>query len=391
MTRINSGPASAPPPGTTAALALADGSLFWGRGIGAPGECAGELCFNTAMTGYQEILTDPSYAGQIVTFTFPHIGNTGVNPEDEESAVPAALGCVLGQDVTEPSSYRARSGLPDWLAGRGMIGITGVDTRHLTRRLRENGAQGAVLRHDPEGHFDPAALRRAAHALPGLAGMDLTPDVSRREPGEWTETVWTPGAGYGRAGAARRHVAVVDYGVKRNILRLLAAAGCRVTVFPAAAPAADILAAGPDGVMLSNGPGDPAATLPRVLPVIRGLLDSGLPLFGICLGHQLLALALGARTAKMPFGHRGANHPVRDLTTGKIEIVTQNHGFVVDAASLPDGVEATHFSLFDGTLAGLRLKDRPVFSVQYHPEASPGPMDSRYLFDRFVTAMDSRR
>ncbi len=387
MTRTES---PTPPRNATAALALADGTLFWGRGIGATGECTGELCFNTAMTGYQEILTDPSYAGQIVTFTFPHIGNTGTNPEDVESTVPAALGCVLAQDVTEPSSFRASSGLGGWLAGRGLTGITGVDTRRLTRLLREGGAQGAVLRYDPQGRFDLPALRQAARSWSGLEGMDLTPAVSCPTPAVWTETAWTPGAGHGQLDRASRHVAVVDYGVKRNILRLLASAGCRISLFPATTPAADILASGPDGVLLSNGPGDPAATARHALPVIRGLLDSGLPLFGICLGHQLLALALGARTVKMRFGHRGANHPVRDLTTGKIEVVTQNHGFVVDAASLPEMVEATHFSLFDGTLAGLRLRGRPVFSVQYHPEASPGPMDSRYLFDRFVAAMDSR-
>ena len=377
-------------PTATAALALADGTVFRGRGLGAKGEAVGEICFNTAMSGYQEILTDPSYAGQIITFTFPHIGNVGTNEDDLESGTPAALGLVLRADVTEPSNWRAVQHLERWLARRGLIGIAGVDTRRLTRLLRTAGAQDGALVHtaQPEA-IDEARLIARARAWPGLEGMDLARDVCCRQAYEWAETAWDfERGGYGALDAARHHVVAVDYGAKRNILRSLAQAGCRVTVVPATADAGSILARAPDGIFLSNGPGDPAATGAYAVPVIRSLLASGLPIFGICLGHQLLALALGAETRKMPFGHRGANHPVKELETGRVEITSQNHGFEVTADSLPAGVTATHVSLFDGTLEGLAVDGRPVFSVQYHPEASPGPQDAQHLFARFVALMN---
>ncbi len=376
-------------PTATAALALADGTVFRGRGLGAQGEAVGEICFNTAMSGYQEILTDPSYAGQIITFTFPHIGNVGTNEDDLESGSPAALGLVLRADVTEPSNWRAVQHLEGWLERRGLIGIAGVDTRRLTRLLRTGGAQDGALVHtsEPEG-IDEAALTAKARAWPGLEGMDLAKEVCCRQAYGWTETTWDIETGaYGALAKPRHRVVAVDYGAKRNILRSLAAAGCDVTVVPATADADTILAHDPDGIFLSNGPGDPAATGEYAVPVIQSLIASKLPIFGICLGHQLLALALGAETRKMPFGHRGANHPVKELATGRVEITSQNHGFEVMADSLPAGITATHVSLFDGTLEGLAVDDRPIFSVQYHPEASPGPQDAQHLFDRFIAMM----
>ncbi len=377
------------PPGATAALVLADGTVFWGRGIGARGRAVGEVCFNTAMTGYQEILTDPSYAGQIITFTFPHIGNVGANPEDVETTTPAARGVVLRADITEPSSWRATRHLDDWLKAFDLVGIAGVDTRALTRRIRDGGAPTGVVVHAPDGVPDLEPAREEARAWPGLAGMDLALEVTRRQTETWDETAWSLGAGYGRQQTPRRHVVAVDYGAKRNILRNLASAGCRVTVVPATASSAEILRHKPDGIFLSNGPGDPAATGRYAVPVIRDLVETGKPVFGICLGHQLLALALGARTEKMRRGHRGANHPVKDLGTGRVEITSQNHGFVVVPESLPADAEVTHVSLFDSTNEGFRLRDRPVFAVQYHPEASPGPQDSQHLFDRFVSLIDA--
>lgn len=362
------------PAGSTAVLVLADGSVFWGRGFGTPGQTTGEICFNTAMTGYQEVLTDPSYAGQIITFTFPHIGNTGINNEDNESAKPAARGLIVRGKPTAPSSHRATEDLDGWLLDHGIPGIYGLDTRALTRRIRDHGAPNGVLCHDPEGNFDLPALQEQAQKWPGLNGMDLAKTVTCEKK-------------YDYAALSGPHVVAIDYGIKENILRCLAAAGCRVTVVPCTTPANDILALEPDGVFLSNGPGDPAATGAYAVPVIRDLLKTNKPLFGICLGHQLLALALGGTTQKMALGHRGANHPVKNLETGHVEITSQNHGFCVLPESLPDTVEITHTSLFDHSNEGLRLKGRPVFSVQYHPEASPGPHDSHYLFKDFVEMM----
>ena len=381
------------PAGATAVLALADGALFWGRGFGAhtPDPApVGEVCFNTGMTGYQETLTDPSYAGQIITFTFPHIGNVGANPEDLEAATIAARGLVVKQDVTDPSNWRAMQGLDGWLRARGIAGLAGVDTRALTIRIRDGGAPSGVLCYPADGRFDLPALRAEAASWPGLEGMDLAKEVSCRQTYAWDETCWAWPGGVGRQDAPRFHVVAVDYGAKRNILRSLASAGCRVTVVPAASTAEDILRHRPDGVFLSNGPGDPAATAAYAVPAIQGVLDAGVPLFGICLGHQLLALALGAKTFKLARGHRGANQPVQDLATGKVEITSQNHGFAVDPASLPAGVRVSHVSLFDGTNEGIACDGRPVFSVQYHPEASPGPSDSHYLFARFTALMEAR-
>ncbi len=380
------------PPDATAALVLADGAVYWGKGIGAAGAVVGEVCFNTSMTGYQEILTDPSYAGQIIAFTFPHIGNVGANEEDIETLSPAARGLVLRADITEPANFRATRHFDAWLVSHNLVGISGLDTRALARRIRDLGPPNGALCHDPDGRPDIDALQAKAAAWPGLEGMDLALEVTCRQTYAWNETRWSLGEGYGRLTAAKYHVVAVDYGAKRNILRCLASLGCKVTVVPATASAEDILRHKPDGVFLSNGPGDPAATGAYAVPVLRQLLqDDKLPIFGICLGHQLLALALDARTEKLERGHRGANHPVKDLATGKVEITSQNHGFVVVPDSLPEGVEATHVSLFDGTNEGLKLKDRPVFSVQYHPEASPGPHDSHYLFKRFVAAMEKSR
>ncbi|MEX2615757.1 MAG: glutamine-hydrolyzing carbamoyl-phosphate synthase small subunit [Alphaproteobacteria bacterium] len=385
-------PTSATPPeGSTAALILADGGIFWGYGIGAEGQAGGEICFNTSITGYQETMTDPSYAGQIIAFTFPHIGNIGANPDDIETITPAVRGCVLRAAITEPSSFRATQNFDAWMRNHGLVGITGVDTRRLTRRIRDLGAQQGIVVHAPSGKFDIAAARTEASRWPGLEGMDLAKTVSCTQTYSWNETRWALGQGYGRLENPRYRVVAVDYGAKRNILRCLASLGCDVTVVPASATHEEILRHKPDGVFLSNGPGDPAATGEYAVPAIRGVIDSGTPVFGICLGHQLLALALGARTEKMHHGHRGANHPVQDLQTGKVEITSQNHGFVVDPVSLPASVEITHKSLFDGTVEGIRVKDRPIFSVQHHPEASPGPQDSHYLFDRFVTMMDENR
>jgi len=378
-------------PRPTACLALADGTILYGKGFGAPGETVAELVFNTAMTGYQEIMTDPSYAGQVVTFTFPHVGNVGVNAEDDEAARPFAAGMVVKWDPTEHSNWRAAGRLTDWLGRHGRIGVGGVDTRRLTRAIRQQGAPHVALAHDPEGRFDIAALVARARAWRGLVGLDLARDVSCTQSYRWDETRWAWPAGYGRREGPGLRVVALDYGAKRNILRALASAGCEVTVLPATATAAEVLAHRPEGVFLSNGPGDPAATGEYAVPMIRGVLDAGLPVFGICLGHQMLALALGARTVKMNHGHHGANHPVKDVETGKVEITSMNHGFTVDSQTLPEGVVETHVSLFDGSNCGIRMAGAPVFSVQYHPEASPGPQDSAYLFDRFAAAMRARR
>lgn len=365
----------------TGVLVLSDGSVFWGHGLGATGSAVGEVCFNTSMTGYQEILTDPSYAGQIITFTFPHIGNTGANAEDIEMAgKPAARGLILRAAVTEPSNWRAVEPLDLWLKKNNLVGLCGLDTRALTIRIRDNGAPHGVIAYNPEGKFDLDALKAQAKAWPGLEGMDLAREVTCAKP-----YVWEGGA------ETAPHIVALDYGAKHNILRCLVNAGCRVTVMPAETSAEALFALNPDGVFLSNGPGDPAATGVYAVPVIRAVLERGLPLFGICLGHQMLALALGGRTAKMPRGHRGANHPVKDLQTGKVEITSQNHGFCVLPETLPPAAEVTHVSLFDGSNEGLRLTDKPAFSVQYHPEASPGPHDSHYLFKRFVAMIEAHR
>jgi carbamoyl-phosphate synthase small subunit len=379
----------------TALLVLADGTVIEGNGAGAVGIAVGEVCFNTAMTGYQEILTDPSYAGQIITFTFPHIGNVGTNTEDIETASLAAAsgvrGCVLKAPITRASNYRAAQEFDDWLKARGVIAITGVDTRALTALIREKGMPNAVIAHAPDGKFDLATLKRELGAFPGMVGLDLAKDVTSGQSYSWDETEWRWNEGYGHESNPRFHVVAIDYGLKRNILRELATAGCKLTVLPATATAEEVLAHKPDGVFLSNGPGDPAATGVYAVPEIRKLVDSGLPVFGICLGHQMLGLALGGTTRKMHQGHHGANHPVKDFTTGKVEITSMNHGFAVDRESLPANVEETHVSLFDGSNCGLKVKDRPVFSVQYHPEASPGPQDSHYLFKRFVALMEEKK
>ncbi|HWK96521.1 MAG TPA: glutamine-hydrolyzing carbamoyl-phosphate synthase small subunit [Pseudolabrys sp.] len=382
-------------PKATALIVLADGTVLEGFGIGAEGHAVGEVCFNTAMTGYEEILTDPSYAGQIVTFTFPHVGNVGTNEEDIESlnmaARPGACGVILRTDITQPSNYRATRPLNDWLKARGIIGLSGIDTRALTALIREKGMPNAVIAHSPSGTFDLEALKKEAREWPGLVGMDLVPMVTSAQRFTWDETEWQWGKGYGRQDKPEFHVVAVDYGIKRNILRLLASAGCKVTVVPATTSYDDIMALKPDGVFLSNGPGDPAETGKYAVPVIQQVVKSGTPTFGICLGHQMLGLALGGTTMKMHQGHHGANHPVKDITTGKVEITSMNHGFALDKESLPASVEQTHFSLFDGSNAGIALKDKPVFSVQYHPEASPGPRDSHYLFTRFVELMREKK
>lgn len=375
----------------TACLALADGTVFYGTGFGAAGQTVAELCFNTAMTGYQEIMTDPSYAGQIVTFTFPHIGNVGVNPEDDETGDPVADGMVVKWDPTQPSNWRSAEALATWLERRGRIAIGGIDTRRLTRAIRQQGAPHVALTHDPEGNFDLAALIEAARGFAGLEGMDLAKNVTCAQSYRWNEMRWAWPDGYAVQQDPKYKVVAVDYGAKRNILRCLASVGCDVTVLPASATAADVLAHNPDGLFLSNGPGDPAATGAYAVPMIREVMDkTDMPVFGICLGHQMLALALGARTVKMNHGHHGANHPVKDLETGKVEITSMNHGFAVDAQTLPEGVIETHRSLFDGSNCGIRMADRPVWSVQYHPEASPGPQDSYYLFERFAAAMEEK-
>lgn len=375
----------------TACLALADGTVFFGQGFGATGETVAELVFNTAMTGYQEIMTDPSYAGQVVTFTFPHIGNVGVTAEDDEAVGPVAAGLIVKWDPTEPSNWRASGNLVQWLTARGRIGMGGVDTRRLTRAIRQQGAPHVALAHDPEGRFDIAALVARARAWRGLVGLDLARDVTCAQSYRWDEMRWAWPQGYQRRQGAGLRVVAIDYGAKRNILRCLASSGCEVTVLPATATAEEVLALQPEGVFLSNGPGDPAATGQYAVPMIRGVLAADLPLFGICLGHQMLALALGARTVKMNHGHHGANHPVKDLDTGRVEITSMNHGFTVDSQTLPPGVLETHISLFDGSNCGIRIEGRPVFSVQYHPEASPGPQDSYHLFNRFAASMRQRR
>ncbi|BEV45072.1 glutamine-hydrolyzing carbamoyl-phosphate synthase small subunit [Afipia carboxidovorans] len=375
----------------TALLVLADGTVLEGFGLGAEGSAVGEVCFNTAMTGYEEILTDPSYAGQLITFTFPHIGNVGANDEDIETvnmaATPGARGAILRASITEPSNYRASRHLDAWLAARGIIGLSGIDTRALTALIREKGMPNAVIAYNKNGVFDIDALKKEAAAWPGLVGMDLVPMVTSAQRYDWDETVWEWGKGFGHQDKPEFHVVAVDYGIKRNILRLLANEGCKVTVVTAKTPAEDILAMKPDGIFLSNGPGDPAATGEYAVPVLKKIIDSGVPTFGICLGHQMLGLAVGGKTMKMHQGHHGANHPVMDLTTGKVEITSMNHGFAVDKTTLPDNVEQTHYSLFDNSNCGIALKDKPVFSVQYHPEASPGPRDSHYLFSRFAELM----
>ncbi|HEY2184467.1 MAG TPA: glutamine-hydrolyzing carbamoyl-phosphate synthase small subunit [Xanthobacteraceae bacterium] len=379
----------------TALLVLADGTVLEGFGFGAEGHAVGEVCFNTAMTGYEEILTDPSYAGQIITFTFPHIGNVGTNEEDIETvnmaATPGARGVILRSAITAPSSHRATRHLNDWLKARGVIGLGGVDTRALTSRIRVGGMPNAVIAHEPSGRFDLELLRKQAREWPGLIGMDLVPMVTSGQRFEWDETGWEWGKGYGRRQDAEFRVVAIDYGIKRNILRQLAGNGCKVTVVPAQTSAADIIALQPGGVFLSNGPGDPAATGEYAVPVIRQIIAEGIPTFGICLGHQMLGIAVGARTVKMHQGHHGANHPVKDLVTGKVEITSMNHGFAVDRATLPGNVVETHVSLFDGSNCGLALAGKPVFSVQYHPEASPGPRDSHYLFKRFADMMRQSR
>jgi carbamoyl-phosphate synthase small subunit len=382
-------------PKPTALLVLADGTVLEGMGFGAAGHAVGEVCFNTAMTGYEEILTDPSYAGQIITFTFPHIGNVGTNEEDIETvnmaATPGARGVILQANITAPSNYRSHLHLDQWLRRRGVIGLCGIDTRALTALIRENGMPNAVIAHAPTGKFNLDALKKEARAWPGLVGMDLVPMVTSAQRFTWDETPWEWDKGYGRQTKTEFHVVAVDFGIKRNILRQLAAQGCRVTVVPAKTTAEEIFALKPDGIFLSNGPGDPAATGEYAVPVIKKVVNSGIPTFGICLGHQMLGLALGGRTMKMHQGHHGANHPVKDITTGKVEITSMNHGFAVDKDSLPKNVQQTHVSLFDGSNCGIALKDLPVFSVQYHPEASPGPRDSHYLFARFVELMRARK
>ena len=374
----------------SALLVLADGTVIEGVGLGAAGSAVGEVCFNTAMTGYQEILTDASYAGQIIAFTFPHIGNVGTNAQDTETQTPTARGVILKSLPTAPSNYRSGTSLDEWLKRHSMIGIAGVDTRALTRRMRTLGAPNAVIAHEQSGRFDIAKLKAEAARWPGLVGMDLAKDVSSRQTANWDEPLWEWPHGTARVAKNRARVVAIDYGIKQNILRSLVSLGVEVVVVPAQLSADEILARAPHGIFLSNGPGDPAATGQYAVPVIRKLLDKGLPLFGICLGHQMLALALGARTVKMHQGHHGANHPVKELATGKVEIVSMNHGFAVDAASLPKGLRETHVSLFDGSNCGLALEGAPVFSVQYHPEASPGPHDSHHLFGRFMAMMAGR-
>ena len=410
---------AAQPEGATGVLVLASGDVAWGRGFGAEGAAVGEVCFHTAMTGYQEIMTDPSFAGQIITFTFPHIGNVGANPDDIEADDPHALGMIVREDVTEPSNFRSVERLDSWMRRHARIGLSGIDTRALTRRIRGGGAPNGVIAHSAEGVFDIPALLAQARAWPGLEGMDLAKSVTAATHYGWEGGVWRLGAGYSaplplaggagggpelaidvalaerptpnpsrkREGDLRPHVVAIDYGAKRNIYRNLIAAGARVSVLPAIATFDQVMALKPAGIFLSNGPGDPAATGEYAVPVIRQLLETKLPLFGICLGHQLLALAVGGQTTKMFQGHRGANHPVKRLSDGAVEITSMNHGFAVERDSLPEGVRETHVSLFDGSNTGIELEGGRAFSVQYHPEASPGPQDSLYLFERFVEMM----
>ena len=382
---------STQPQGATGVLALADGTLIWGRGFGAEGAAVGEVCFNTAMTGYQEVMTDPSYAAQIINFTFPHIGNVGTNPEDAEATNPHALGAIVRQDVTDPSNFRSTQHFDGWMKANGRIGLSGIDTRALTRLIRMKGAPNAVIAHSADGNFDIPALLARARGWPGLEGMDLAKHVTTLQSYGWDEGLWTLGQGFvvkaDANGAKRPKVVAIDYGIKRNILRNLVDAGCDVTVVPATASFDQIMAHQPDGLLLSNGPSDPAATGAYAVPVIQQWLATKKPLFGICLGHQMLALAVGAKTVKMFQGHRGANHPVKRLSDGAVEITSMNHGFAVDSATLPANARATHISLFDGSNCGFELTDQPAFSVQYHPEASPGPQDSHYLFERFVSQL----
>ncbi len=376
------------PEEATGVIILTDGTVIWGHGFGAPTAKVGEVCFNTSLTGYQEVLTDPSYAGQIITFTFPHIGNVGTNADDHETLNPAARGMIVREDLTDPSSWRAQSHLDAWLKEHNLPGISGIDTRALTRLIRDNGAPNGLIAYDPDGNFDLNALYEQAKAFPGLDGLDLAKEVTCKGAYPWNESLWSIKDGYSTQNAPVKKVVAIDYGAKRNILRCLANTGCEVIVVPATATAEDVLAHKPDGVFLSNGPGDPSATGKYAVPMIQAIIESGTPLFGICLGHQLLALALGGKTRKMHLGHRGGNHPVQDLETGKVEITSQNHGFEVIEDSLPDNVVITHTSLFDKSNEGLRLEGKPVFSVQYHPEASPGPEDSYYLFERFMDLMN---
>ncbi|MXO64602.1 glutamine-hydrolyzing carbamoyl-phosphate synthase small subunit [Altericroceibacterium endophyticum] len=378
----------APPKGASGVLVLSDGTVLWGKGFGAIGAAVGEVCFNTSMTGYQEVMTDPSYAAQIVTFTFPHIGNVGANDEDLESNVDGAVGCITREEITLNSNFRATSEFGEWMEAKGKIGLSGIDTRALTRRIRMNGAPNAVIAHHPRGDFDVPALLELARNWPGLEGMDLAKDVSRSKQQAWQGGPWTLGQGYADVfDETLPHVVAIDYGAKDNIFRNLVQAGARVTVVPAASTVDDILALKPDGVFLSNGPGDPAATGAYAVPVIKDLLERDIPIFGICLGHQMLAIAAGATTTKMHQGHRGANHPVKRNQDGVVEITSMNHGFAVDNATLPDTVEETHVSLFDGSNCGIAIKGRKAFGVQYHPEASPGPQDSFYLFQKFVGSL----
>jgi carbamoyl-phosphate synthase small subunit len=374
------------PPNKDAALVLNDGSVFWGHGAGAQTSATGELCFNTSLTGYQEILTDPSYAGQIIVFTFPHIGNVGTNPEDIETELPAVRGCIMGASISDPSNWRSSKHLDYWLKSHNLVAVTGVDTRHLTRRIRETGFTNATIFY---GKVDVEAAIKQTRDFTGLEGMDLAKDVTCGEIYKWNESIWSIKDGYGKQSNPKFHVVAMDFGAKRNILRCLAASGCKVTVVPANTSVDNILALNPDGIFLSNGPGDPQATGVYTIPIIKKLIHSGLPIFGICLGHQMLSLALGAKTKKMHHGHRGANHPVKVLETSKVEITSQNHGFVVEADSLPPGVIETHRSLFDGTLEGIRVEGKPIFSVQHHPEASPGPQDSHHLFNKFIKLMEN--
>jgi carbamoyl-phosphate synthase small subunit len=387
-------PTSAPKPkGATGVVVFADGRVAWGQGFGAEGEAVGELCFNTAMTGYQEVMTDPSYARQVIAFTFPHIGNVGANDEDVEAGEAHALGAIVREVVTSPSNYRSGQSFAEWMAANDRIGIAGMDTRALTRLVRREGPPTIAIAHRADGEFDLEALKRMAAEWPGLEGMDLAREVSREQVEAWSGGKWRWGEGYdlGPEHEGRPHVVAVDYGNKRNIFRNLVEAGARVTVVPAATSFEEIMSHEPDGFFLSNGPGDPAATGEYAIPVIRQMLETDKPLFGICLGHQLLALAVGGQTSKMFQGHRGANHPVKRLADGAVEITSMNHGFAVERDGMPNNVRETHVSLFDGSNCGIELTDRPAFSVQYHPEASPGPMDSFYLFEKFVGMMEEAR
>jgi carbamoyl-phosphate synthase small subunit len=375
------------PSGATGVLVLASGEVIWGKGFGAEGQAVGEVCFNTAMTGYQEVMTDPSYAGQIINFTFPHIGNVGTNPEDVEALNPHALGAIVRQDVTDPSNFRSTQHFDAWMKANGRIGISGVDTRALTRLIRVAGAPNAVIAHSASGDFDVPALLARAKAWAGLEGMDLAKDVTTLQTYGWGQGLWKLGSDYAEPAKGGKKVVAIDYGIKHNILRNLVDVGCDVTIVSATATFEEIMAHAPDGLFLSNGPGDPAATGVYTVPVIKQWLDTKKPLFGICLGHQMLGLAVGAKTEKMHQGHRGANHPVKRLSDGAVEITSMNHGFAVDADTLPANAKATHISLFDGSNCGFELADQPAFSVQYHPEASPGPQDSHYLFEKFAGMM----